>query len=413
MEVQGQRSRFFHKDLRADRKKTSDSSYFTRSPSSAFGAVHSLGPWLPCLANHRGENIVCSKSPGDSDSCEACRPVIQAAVQQFWACPYFVKGWKESSAASDGESSSLVCWRGAEARIHRCVRHLCPQRCYMRAYSPCREWFTLRKRLREESSFSVDNALTGWLCVLLPVTDDYLPRVSFSDPDGKLHNSQSQALRRLHSDTSPSPSQLHLKNSQARDPNRIGTMRPVALSFGSQKHISEKKKRKPNTATYVTTDSPFGLLEELFVEDPWKLLISTIFLNRTSRVQVDSVLYEFFRRWPSPDKVSANASTTDIASLIQPMGIAQKRATGIIRFSKDYLALLARKAAVADDINDENIASRRFSRDDILSLYNCGDYAAAAYKLFIQKDYWSEEPCDHALRAYASYQRSLSVVQRT
>ena len=50
--------------------------------------------------------------------------------------------------------------------------------------------------------------------------------------------------------------------------------------------------------------SPFGLLEELFLDDPWKLLVSTICLNVTTRQQVDKVIHIYLQRWPDDELFS-------------------------------------------------------------------------------------------------------------
>ena len=45
-----------------------------------------------------------------------------------------------------------------------------------------------------------------------------------------------------------------------------------------------------------------------------------------------------------------------------------------------------------------------WTRKDILGLYYCGEYAYAAYQIFIQRN-WNIDPPDHALKAYVEFQR--------
>ena len=52
---------------------------------------------------------------------------------------------------------------------------------------------------------------------------------------------------------------------------------------------------------WIPPKSPFNLIQESLFHDPWKLLISTIFLNKTSGKQAIPVMWEFFRRYPSPE----------------------------------------------------------------------------------------------------------------
>jgi endonuclease III len=164
-------------------------------------------------------------------------------------------------------------------------------------------------------------------------------------------------------------------------------------------------KRKTTSRPFAQTNclikdvtSPFGLLEELFSDNPWNLLLSTILLNRTSRVQVDVVLNEFLAKWPSPESVAA-ADWEEISLVIRPLGIRHRRAKGLIRFSRDYLTKIKACSAAT------------MTREDILSLHHCGDYAYDAYRIFIQRNV-STLCADHALQDYVEYQRG-ALLERT
>ena len=45
------------------------------------------------------------------------------------------------------------------------------------------------------------------------------------------------------------------------------------------------------------------LIQERYINDPWKLLICCIFLNRTQTIQLLSILDVFFIRYPNPKKL--------------------------------------------------------------------------------------------------------------
>ena len=391
--------------------RTTSSYYFVQSPSSAYGAVESMGSWLACLAIN-----YCSNDDDDPAACSSSSSIEEEACRPFQTCRYFQQAWDdESSAKNDAMTELLKSGTDdddndarAVARMHRCVRHLCAQRCYMRAYAPCREWYALRQKLRNERRGSVNRALRGWCCRLLPADDEYLPRVAFFDADGNMYSSQNQVLRHLLDDSS-----CVLTERSVEPSDRIsGRTRRKRL------YPAPSKGRQPNgeddTLTrseilprqFTCTSSPFGLLEELFVQNPWQLLISTILLNRTTRVQVDRVLYEFIQQWPGPRDVERQEDADAIRQVIQPLGMGNRRAAGLIRFSREYLDLVSRKVEVSDGAMNEDEVARCFSQDEILNLYYCGEYACAAYKLFIQKD-MSIEPSDEALRAYAHYKRGI------
>ena len=52
---------------------------------------------------------------------------------------------------------------------------------------------------------------------------------------------------------------------------------------------------------WIPPKSPFNLIQESLFHDPWKLLIATIFLNRTSGSKAIPVMWDFFKRYPNPE----------------------------------------------------------------------------------------------------------------
>lgn len=82
--------------------------------------------------------------------------------------------------------------------------------------------------------------------------------------------------------------------------------------------------------------SPFNLVQETLFHDPWKLLIATIFLNRTSGKMAIPVLWEFLENYPLAE-VARTADWRDVSELLKPIGLYKLRAKTIIRFSDEYL----------------------------------------------------------------------------
>ncbi|XP_044108885.1 methyl-CpG-binding domain protein 4 isoform X2 [Neovison vison] len=82
--------------------------------------------------------------------------------------------------------------------------------------------------------------------------------------------------------------------------------------------------------------SPFNLVQETLFHDPWKLLIATIFLNRTSGKMAIPVLWEFLEKYPSAE-VARTADWRDVSELLKPLGLYDLRAKTIIKFSDEYL----------------------------------------------------------------------------
>ncbi|PKU39299.1 methyl- -binding domain protein 4 [Limosa lapponica baueri] len=83
--------------------------------------------------------------------------------------------------------------------------------------------------------------------------------------------------------------------------------------------------------------SPFNLIQETLFHDPWKLLIATIFLNKTSGKMAIPVLWEFLKKYPSPE-VARAADWKEMSELLRPLGLYELRAKTIIKFSDEYLS---------------------------------------------------------------------------
>ncbi|XP_077181416.1 methyl-CpG-binding domain protein 4 isoform X2 [Paroedura picta] len=82
--------------------------------------------------------------------------------------------------------------------------------------------------------------------------------------------------------------------------------------------------------------SPFNLIQETLFHNPWKLLIATIFLNKTSGKMAIPVLWEFLKKYPSPG-VARTADCKEMSQLLKPLGLYELRAKTIIKFSDEYL----------------------------------------------------------------------------
>jgi hypothetical protein len=52
------------------------------------------------------------------------------------------------------------------------------------------------------------------------------------------------------------------------------------------------------------------------------------------------------------------------------------------------------------------------SQQEIQSLFYCGEYAAAAYSIFIRRNFWKTNHQDHALTWYVEYQRGKEESKR-
>lgn len=132
----------------------------------------------------------------------------------------------------------------------------------------------------------------------------------------------------------------------------------------------------------IRLESPYLLLQELYNEHPWRVLVCCIMLNCTSRKQVDRVRDEFFRRYPDPG-IASRADLDQMAELIAPLGFRNRRANTIRRFSNDWLTL---------------------EWQEPKELYGIGKYAQDSWDIFYKGDL-QVEPTDGVLRKYLTWAR--------
>ena len=129
--------------------------------------------------------------------------------------------------------------------------------------------------------------------------------------------------------------------------------------------------------------SPFNLIQERLWENPWRLLIACIFCNQTKRVKAEPVLWKFFEKYPTAHE-AAKAQTDQLIPMLSPLGLQKRRATTLIRFSKEFLEKEWKAPS---------------------ELYGIGKYATDAWKIFCLGDWQSVTPKDHALSDYHSFLR--------
>lgn len=132
---------------------------------------------------------------------------------------------------------------------------------------------------------------------------------------------------------------------------------------------------------WIPPKSPYGLIQERYWPDKWKVLVCCLMLNQTSRKQLDHIIEGFFREFPDPDAL-LKASDADILRHISHLGMQNRRLKILRRFSAEFKA---GKWSTAKD------------------LYGCGKYADDCYRIFFVGDWKLVEPKDHALNYYHSW----------
>jgi len=434
----------------------STSDYFLHTSSSAYGSVLSLGPLVYTWISSRNYDDIrsnCTRPDSPSanirDACDSCLKILRdEALRHFEACPIFRK---ELEASISNENITVDCPTvirnnrkltcvervGQWVEAHS-LRHLCTNQCYLRAFAPSREWMLLRTKVNKITP--IGEVLNDWTCRLVYETERSEISESTTAPianqDAAAKDSKSVKLSPVHLPRTVFVSMKSSKSFTSFEKARKSIFDESDSFHIISNGISRSKElgsfvidKKNHTAASDKVASPFGLLEELFTEEPWRVLICTMLLNKTQRKQnLDGILFHLFERWPTAESVVKDADDDEesirdfVFGLVRPTGLGHAKAKAFVRLSRDYILLLNEKIEQVDSlqqdetiiINDRNCGTLKgvefqLTRKEVQKLFNCGDYAADAYQIFIQKDFRSAVLSnDHMLVAYAEWKRSLS-----
>lgn len=132
--------------------------------------------------------------------------------------------------------------------------------------------------------------------------------------------------------------------------------------------------------------SPYGLIQEELRDEPWKLLIACMMLNLTNIKQVRPVIKEFFQKYPDP-VAAANANEIDLAAMLKPLGLYNRRAKSIKKFSNAFM-------------NDQWTSP--------ISLPGIGKYANDSYEIFCNQNLSTVDPKDTKLVKYKEWAEGLN-----
>ena len=118
------------------------------------------------------------------------------------------------------------------------------------------------------------------------------------------------------------------------------------------------------------------LLQEIYQSDGWKMLTCCMLLNLTNRRQVDVIRDELFKRYPTP-KDMVNADESELANLLQPLGLYNRRAKSLKKMSEGYVK----------------------GFESVGELYGIGQYAMDSWEIF-QNNNFNVKPTDKVLQEY-------------
>ncbi|KAK9514860.1 hypothetical protein VZT92_025546 [Zoarces viviparus] len=177
-----------------------------------------------------------------------------------------------------------------------------------------------------------------------------------------------------------------------------GSCTPVRDSQNKSKSVEDKRKTSPYFSRKLCRDglspprrkalrkwtpprSPYNLVQETLFHDAWRLLVATIFLNKTSGKMAIPVLWQFFERYPSAE-VTREADWKPLSDLMKPLGLYELRAKTLVRFSDEYLSKEWRYP---------------------IELYGIGKYGNDSYRIFCVGEWREVKPEDHMLNKYHAW----------
>jgi|TARA_B100000900_G_C20357407_1_gene624881 methyl-CpG-binding domain protein 4 len=120
------------------------------------------------------------------------------------------------------------------------------------------------------------------------------------------------------------------------------------------------------------------LLQEIYQEDPWKMLVCCILLNLTKRQQVDGVRHELFSKYPTEYEMM-EADEDELSEILKPLGLYRRRAKTLIKFSWMWVC----------------------GFNDVKELHGIGQYAKDSWEIF-QNNNRNVNPTDKVLLSYLS-----------
>jgi len=129
--------------------------------------------------------------------------------------------------------------------------------------------------------------------------------------------------------------------------------------------------------------SGYGLIQEDLWPDSWKIFVSCVMLNCTTRKQVEKILPKFFSLWPSAEEL-LKSNPEDIAETIATLGFKNRRTKNLLSMSRSYL-------------------EREWK--DPREIPGIGEYGARAWEIFCADKLGDEPPKDGALVLYWEWRK--------
>lgn len=149
------------------------------------------------------------------------------------------------------------------------------------------------------------------------------------------------------------------------------------------------------------SDDTFGLLQEVYAPDPFRVMLVALFCNQTPGKRARPFLAGLLERWPTVADLAA-ADPQHIADFIQPLGLFNTRARRIVLLAQAYLA----QPPVLGDVSVRKVV-KWYPPTEISHLPGAGPYAMDCYRIFCNPEGWRTcRPDDKELKVYIKWRWS-------
>ena len=142
------------------------------------------------------------------------------------------------------------------------------------------------------------------------------------------------------------------------------------------------------------------ILQEIYKDDPWKMICGCILLNITTRKQVDAVRDRLFERYPDSLAMS-QADLEELGELLRGLGLWRRRAETLKKFSTEWGELML------------EMGERLPMPEVVHCCTGVGKYAVDSYKIFVLG--WDMKPSDvedKELKKYLESRAYLGMLER-
>jgi methyl-CpG-binding domain protein 4 len=137
-------------------------------------------------------------------------------------------------------------------------------------------------------------------------------------------------------------------------------------------------KHKRNIFSWKPPKSPYNLVQETLYDSPWKLLLATIFLNKTNGLVALPLFWKFVQKWKTPQD-AASADQSEVSEFLKPIGLQNVRAKQIVKFSYEF----------------QN-SKWTYPKE----LFGIGKYGNDSYRIFCVNEWREVTPSDKKLNLY-------------